>query len=117
MQNYVFMSLGFWAQRFHIEEGKLKWGIAIVNSEEQSEMMFPIIMVEGSTVMIDIQRDTLLTCKSSFGRSFECHTAEMAEMKDKYVFTSGRKTVSITKRKMIELYEHKVFGLEEEVLS
>ena len=38
-------------------------------------------------------------------------------MKDKYVFTSGRKTVSITKRKMIELYEHKVFGLEEEVLS
>ena len=117
MQNYVFMSLGFWAQRFHIEEGKLKWGIAIVNSEEQSNMAFPIIMVEGSTVMIDIQRDTLLTCKSSFGRSFEAHSAEMAEMKDKYVFTSGRKTVALTKRKMIELYEHKVFGLEEEVLS
>ena len=116
MKNCLFMSLEFWAQRFCIEESRLKWGIAIVNSEEHSNMMFPVIMVEGSTVMIDILRDTLLTCKSCFGRSFECHSAEMAELGDKYVFTSGRKVMAISKRKMIELYEHKVFGLEEKVL-
>ena len=91
------MSLGFWAQRFHIDESKLKWGIAVSNVEGEAEITFPVVMVQGSSVMIDIQRD-----------------------QDRYVFTSGSKMVAVTKKKLYSLYENKVFDLletEEKVLS
>lgn len=120
MKNCVFMSLGFWAQRFHIDESKLKWGIAVSNVEGEAEITFPVVMVQGSSVMIDIQRDSLLTCKTAFGRTFTCLEASMAELQDRYVFTSGSKMVAVTKKKLYSLYENKVFDLletEEKVLS
>ncbi len=120
MENCVFMSLGFWAQRFRIDESKLKWGIAISNVEGEAEIIFPVVMVQGSSVMIDIQRDVFITCKSSFGRTFTCLEANMAELQERYVFTSGSKMVAVPQKKLYSLYENKVFDLletEEKVLS
>ncbi len=118
MDNYLlpanraeFMTPAFFAQRFQISEDALFWAIAKVTTDE-GETVFPVLSIRSTSLMIDIQRDTLLTLKNMFHRQFRLERAVMSEREDTYCFTSLTMQLSLKKDRLFSLYEGKILTPE-----